>query len=149
MYELNNLNVVKDAYLAINENNMDVLLDCFDENVKWFAIGPPHRIPSAGTRYGVAQFEHYLSLSGDKFNPVEFISADDKVVAIGEQEFRVAKTGSSIRSPWVHVFTLRRGRITEVRAFYDTAATIDALGTELSNHQPKSAGRESRVPVIF
>src|SRR4030095_1041994 len=113
MHEVNNLNVVMDAYLAINENNIDVLLECFDENVKWCAMGSPHRIPAAGTRYGVEQLEHYLSLSTGKFKPVEFISADDKVVAIGEQEFRVAKTGSSIRSPWVHVFTVRRGRITE------------------------------------
>jgi ketosteroid isomerase-like protein len=149
MHEQKNLDVVKEAYVAINENCHDALLECFDENVKWFAIGSPHRIPTAGTRYGVEQLGHYLSLSGEKFKPLEFISDDDKVVALGEQEFHVGKTGSSIRSPWVHVFTVHRGRITEVRAFYDTAATIDAFDTDVSKRPGKQAVNQTRIPAIF
>jgi uncharacterized protein len=154
MHEDENVDVVKDAYRAFRENNFDVLLECLDENVKWFAIGPPHLIPTAGTRYGAEQVEQYFCLLGEKgelkrLTPLEFIAEDDRVVVIGEQEGEVTATGSSIRSPWVHVFTLRRGRIREFRAFYDTAATIDALDTAYQAARKKEFPADRRAPVIF
>lgn len=154
MHEPKNVDLVKDVYRAFQENNFYVFLDCLDENVKWFAIGPPHQIPTAGTRYGVEQVEQYFSLLSDsgelqKLKPVEFISEDDKVVVIGEQEYLVSKTGSIIRSPWAHVFTVRRGRITEFRAFYDTAAAVDALDTVLSARHRREPFSQPRVSRIF
>lgn len=149
-----NVDVVKDAYRAINENDFDVLLECFDENVKSFAIGSPHLIPTAGTHYGVEALEHYFLLLGGGgqhigLSPLEFVAEGDKVVVIGEHEFRVARTGSSIRSPWVHVFSVHRGRITEIRAFYDTAAAMYALDSDLSERNIEETVGHHRVPAIF
>lgn len=154
MHEHKNVDVVKDVYRAFHENNFYVFLDCLDENVKWFAIGPPHQIPTAGTRYGVEQVEQYFSLlseSGElqRLKPVEFISDDDKVVVIGEQEYEVSKTGSIIRSPWAHVFTVQRGRITEFRAFYDTAAAAEAMDSVIAAQHRRETVSQYRVPSIF
>jgi ketosteroid isomerase-like protein len=100
--------------------------------VKWFAIGPPEMIPTAGTRYGRDQVEEYFAtLEGAKevasLEPHEFIVEGDKVVAIGDLQRYVKSTGSVINSPWIHVFTLRQGKIAEFRSFYDTAAVIAAM----------------------
>jgi len=153
MNEHENVDVVKDAYRAFSEGNLDALMACLDDSVKWFAIGPPHLIPTAGTRYGPEQVEQYFSLlksSGQLKGwwPLEFIAEGDKVVAIGELQSEVRSTGSSIRSPWVHVFTLRKGKICEFRSFYDTAAAITAL--EPAPPSPRSrASSDFRRPAIY
>jgi ketosteroid isomerase-like protein len=152
MPEHENVNVVKDAYRAFTENNFDVLRECLDENVKWFALGPPHLIPTAGTRYGIEQVEQYfrlLKLSGLKsFTPLEFIAEEDKVVVIGDQMCDVTSTTLSRRSPWIHVFTLRQGRIWEFRAFYDTAATISAVNANIPTRNTSLRPVLAR-PAIF
>ena len=144
MSELDNLNVVRDAYLAYRERNFDALRDCLAKDVRWFAIGPPDLIPTAGTRYGHDQVEQYFAtLDGrediQSFEPEEFVIEGDKVVAIGDLERRVDSTGSLLQSPWVHVFTFRNGKISDFRSFYDTAAAIEAL----MGRQSRSAGAET------
>jgi|KBSSwiStaDraftv2_1062776.scaffolds.fasta_scaffold2999289_1 ketosteroid isomerase-like protein len=154
MHEHENVDVVKDAYRAVNENNFDVLRECLDENVKWFAIGPPHLIPTAGTRYGIEQVEQYFRLlqtSGElqKLTPLEFIAEENKVVAIGEQELNLVGNARASRSPWVHVFTFRRGRICEFRAFYDTASAVSALNAVIRTGKKLAPRLEPGIPAIF
>jgi ketosteroid isomerase-like protein len=137
-----NLNLVKDAYLAYRDRDMPALMNCLADNVKWFSIGPPESIPTAGTRYGRRQVEQYFATLKDteevgSLEPREFIAEGDKVVAIGVLQRQVKSTGSVISSPWIHVFTLQDGKIAEFRSFYDTAAAIEAL----ENSQPRPAGR--------
>jgi len=132
MSEHDNLNIVKETYAAYRKRNIPALLNCLADDVKWFSIGPPDIIPTAGTRHGRDQVEQYfVALDGmeeaDDFEPREFIVEGDKVVAIGDLRRYVPSTASLINSPWIHVFTLNEGKITEFRSFYDTAAAIAAL----------------------
>ena len=132
MSELDNLKVVRDAYMAYRDRNFDALRNCLAKDVRWFAIGPPDLIPTAGTRYGRDQVEQYFAILDGTENiqslePKEFIVEGDKVVAMGDLERRVDSTGSLFQSPWVHVFTLRNGKISDFRSFYDTAAAVTAL----------------------
>jgi len=153
MHENDNVNIVKDAYRAFAEGNLDVLLTVLDENVKWFAIGSPHLIPTAGTRYGPQYIDQYFSLlksNGQRkaYWPLEIIADGDKVVTIGEWQSEVNALGSVIRSPWVHVFTLRGGKICEFRSFYDTAAVITVADGVPSNSTSRRNGRLER-PAIY
>jgi uncharacterized protein len=132
MSKHDNLSVVRDAYLAYRDHNLDALRNCLAEDVKWFAIGPPDLIPTAGTRYGHDQVEQYFAnLDGmediQSFEPEEFIIEGDKVVAMGDLERRINSSGTLQQSPWVHIFTLREGKISDFRSFYDTAAAVTAL----------------------
>jgi ketosteroid isomerase-like protein len=134
MSELDNLKVVRDLYLAYRDRNFDALRNCLAEDVKWFAIGPPDIIPTAGTRYGQDQVEQYFVTLDDmeaieSFEPEEFILEGDKVVAMGDLERRVDSKGRVLQSPWVHVYTVRNGKITDFRSFYDTAAAVTALAS--------------------
>ena len=138
MNELDNLKVVRDVYLAYRDRNFDALRNCLAEDVKWFAIGPPDVIPTAGTRYGRDQVEQYFVTLDDiegieSFEPEEFILEGDKVVAMGDLERRIDSKGRVLQSPWVHVYTVRNGKITDFRSFYDTAAAVTALA---SGHSP-------------
>ena len=141
MSEQDNLSVVRSAYLAYRDRNFAALRNCLAEDVKWFAIGPPNLIPTAGTRYGRDQVEQYFAtLEGmediQSFEPEEFIVQGDKVVAIGDLERRIDALGNLRQSPWVHVFTLRQGKISNFRSFYDTAAAVTALATVVQSRAP-------------
>ena len=137
MSEHDNLNVVRDAYSAYRERDFAALRNGLAEDVKWYAIGSPTLIPTAGTRYGRDQVEEYFAtLEGAEevrsLEPREFIAEGDKVVAIGDLQRRVKATGNIINSPWIHVFTLHQGKIAEFRSFYDTAVAIAALDKQRS-----------------
>ena len=134
MNELDNLKVGRDVYLAYRDRNFDALRNCLAEDVKWFAIGPPDVIPTAGTRYGRDQVEQYFVTLDDiegieSFEPEEFILEGDKVVAMGDLERRIDSKGRVLQAPWVHVYTVRNGKITDFRSFYDTAAAVTALAS--------------------
>ena len=140
MSEHDNLSVVKDTYLAYRDRDIPALLNCLADDVKWFSLGPPDIIPTAGTRYGRRQVEQYFATLDDaeevgSLQPQEFIAEGNKVVAIGDLQRHGAS--SIINSPWIHVFTLQDGKITEFRSFYDTAAAIAALESK----QPRPASR--------
>jgi len=153
MREYNNLNVVKDAYMAYRDRDLPALLNCLAEDVRWFSIGPPDLVPTAGTRHGRDQVEQYFATLEDveeveNLKAHEFIVEGDKVVAIGDSQRHVKSTGSIINSPWVHVFTLHDGKIIEFRSFYDTAAAVTAL--EGAKSRPATRVRsESLRPSIF
>ena len=98
MSEYDNLNVVKEIYSAYRGRNIPALLNHLADDVRWFSIGPPEIIPTAGTRYGRNQVEQYFAtLDGmeelEGFEPQEFIVQGDKVVAIGDLERYVPSTG--------------------------------------------------------
>jgi len=131
MNEDKNVKTVKDAYSAYQDRNMTALLGCLTEDVRWFAVGPPNLIPTAGSRKGreqVGEFFAVLEASEDvqTFKPQHFVSQGDTVVVLGELKSRVRSTGSLINSPWVHVFTIRDGKVSDFRSFYDTAAAVAA-----------------------
>ena len=128
-----NVKSVKDAYMAFQDRNIPALLRCLTDDVQWFEVGPQDVIPTAGLRKGRKQVEEFfttLEATEDvqSFRPQNFIAQGDMVVVLGELTSRVRSTGSVINSPWVHVFKLSAGKISEFRSFYDSAAAVTAYG---------------------
>jgi uncharacterized protein len=133
MNEDKNLKVVKDAYLAYQDRNIPALLRCLTDDVRWFEIGPADLIPTAGKRKGREQVGEFFATLDRKedvqsFRPQHFVAQDDRVVVLGELKSRVRVNGAEINSPWVHVFTVSDGKISEFQSFYDTAAAVTAYG---------------------
>ena len=128
-----NVKSVKDAYMAFQDRNIPALLRCLTDDVRWFEVGPHDLIPTAGTRKGREQVEEFFttleaSEEVQSFRPNHFLAQGEMVVVLGELTSRVRSTGSVINSPWVHVFTLRAGKISEFQSFYDSAAAVTAYG---------------------
>jgi len=128
-----NVKSVKDAYMAFQDRNIPALLRCLTDDVQWFEVGPQDVVPTAGLRKGRKQVEEFfttLEATEDvqSFRPQNFIAQEDMVVVLGELTSRVRSTGSVINSPWVHVFKVSAGKISEFRSFYDSAAAVTAYG---------------------
>lgn len=60
----------------------------------------------------------------------EFITAGERVVAIGRIEGTTRQTAVPVDVPFVHVWTVREGRLQRLRAFTDTAVLSRALAKE-------------------
>jgi ketosteroid isomerase-like protein len=61
-----------------------------------------------------------------EFTPQEFFAAEDRVFVLGRYSWNIRKTGRAVSINWVHVFTLRNGKVTKFREFNDTAQFAEA-----------------------
>jgi ketosteroid isomerase-like protein len=88
-------------------------------------------VPVSGTWHGreqVGQFFQSLSDTQEarQFEPREFVAQDDKVVALGHYAWHVKSTGREWESDFVHVFSVRDGKVTRFQEYADTAAIAGA-----------------------
>ena len=132
MTEQENKQIVQDAYAAFGRGDVKGILNQLSDNVEWFLPGSPEILPAAGRRQGHEQVAQFFSTIDEtmefaNFTPEEFIAQGDKVVVIGRSSGRIKTTGKPIESDWVHVHTVRDGKIVSFREYYDTAAFNEAF----------------------
>jgi uncharacterized protein len=60
------------------------------------------------------------------FEPGEFISPGDNVTLLGWERTRARPSGKVFETEWVHIFTVRDGRIVRFWGIYDTEASASA-----------------------
>ena len=131
MTEQQNVQLVQQAYAAFSKADIDGVLRTLADDVDWFIPGPTGIIPFAGKRHGpqeVAEFFSALAAAqtAERFEPLEFLASDDKVVVLGAQRWRVNATGVTYEDEWAHVFMVENGRITKFKEYHDTAAEAAA-----------------------
>jgi len=130
MNEQDNAATVQEAYHNFKTGNMQGLLDQMAENVTW-ELPEIKGVPVAGKRTGrdgVKDF--FTTLARDQevleFEPLESLAQGDKVVSLGHYKWRVKDTGREYASDFVHIFTVRDGKITGFREHFDTAVVAAA-----------------------
>jgi hypothetical protein len=126
-----NLDVIRRGYDAFGRGDINTLLESFDEQVSWVTPGPPE-LATSGRRTGrqeVAEF--FVSVNElfdiQRFEPKDFLAQGDRVVVVGSETARARSTGNVIEVDWVHVFTMRNGKVVAFQEFFDTAAVVAAL----------------------
>jgi len=126
-----NLDVIRRGYEAFGRGDINTLLESFDEQVSWVTPGPPE-LATSGRRTGrqeVAEF--FVSVNElfdiQRFEPKDFLAQGDRVVVVGSETARARSTGNVIELDWVHVFTMRNGKVVAFQEFFDTAAVVAAL----------------------
>lgn len=123
--------LVMQAYQLYKEKNIKGLLALNDDKVEWIGQESDY-IPFAGSFHGkdqVTQFFSKLEQSQDvvKFEPQTFIAEGDKVAVTGIARWTVKATGQTYDSPWVHIFTIRNGKIARFEMHSNTAAAEAAF----------------------
>ena len=118
--------VVQEAYQAFGRKDVPALLNLLSETVDWEFVGSA-QLPYAGRRQGkqgVADFFAAVAKMDDihEFEPREFIEAGDHVTVLGWERTTAIDTGHSFESDWMHLFTVRDGKVTRWRGFFNTAA---------------------------
>ena len=129
MSEQQNLEIVRSAYAAFGRGDLEGLLALLDPQVSWRTPGPPD-LPTAGLRRGIAEVREFFGIllntfDLQEFRPSDFLAQGDKVVILGTSREGPKGTGRLVDFRWVHVFTIRNGKIVEFEEPADVSALVD------------------------
>jgi ketosteroid isomerase-like protein len=132
MGEQTNVAVVLQTYETVGRGDIPGVLDLLTDDVVWNLQGPS-TIPFAGVHRGREGIAEFFSLVGEalefeQFEPREIVTQGDTVVVLGYERSVAKMTGRLLEQEWVHVYTLREGKIATGRFFEDTAAEVVAFG---------------------
>ena len=130
MIEHHQLGTVQQAYSHFKHGDIPALLSLCSEDVEW-ELPEIENVAFSGMRRGKAEVQEFFStLEADQepvlFIPMEFITQGDKVVVLGHEEWKTRPGGHQYQTDWVHVFTVRNGKITHFKELMDTAALAAA-----------------------
>jgi ketosteroid isomerase-like protein len=131
MSEQENVKIVQQMYADFGQGNMPGVLNAMAEDVIW-KQAPTGPAPFAGTIRGREQLGDWFGQMDavsevEAFEPQEFIAQGDKVVVLGNYEYRSKATGKSWESDWAMVWSLRDGIITKGHIFENTLAQANAM----------------------
>jgi ketosteroid isomerase-like protein len=129
---MSNANIahIQTMYAAFGRGDVPALIAGLVPEVDWQSVGRQSDFPTLGPRKGTKAVEEFFKLVAENedfsdFTPREFYAAQDKVFVLGSYSLKVKKTGKPISSEWVHVFTLKDGKVTRFREHTDTAQFAD------------------------
>lgn len=140
-----NKQLVIEGYRLFQSGDIRKLLGNYHDDAE--SIGPELEfVPFAGSFHGKAEIAQFFAklhaaVHTIRFVPKEFIAEGDKVIVTGEATWMAKPSGRTYDSPWVHVFTVREGKIARFQAYYDTAATERAFLPD----QPGQAGTAAQL----
>ncbi len=117
-------------YQAFAAGDIPAVLQSFDENIEWteaegFSYGGTYR-------GGEAILDNvFMKLATEwtdfKAEPVEFLDAGERIVALGNYSGSYKATGKSMNAPFAHVWTLEDGKIVKFVQYTDTLKVSEVL----------------------
>ena len=121
-----NIALVQNLYAAFGRGDIATLLAALDANIDWCSIGRSSEYVAFGPRKGTAAVQQFFQQVAEheefsEFLPQEFYTADDKVFVLGRYALKMKKTGKPVACEWVHVFTIKNGKVAAWRENTDTA----------------------------
>jgi ketosteroid isomerase-like protein len=125
-----NTAIAQQAYENFKTGNIQALLDQLSDDVTW-QLPEIKGVPLAGKRTGRDDVrDFFATVARDQevleFEPLEAVAQGDKVVSLGHYKWRVKETGREFESDFVHVFTIRQGKIVAFREHFDSAVVAAA-----------------------
>ena len=126
-----NIALVQSLYAAFGKGDIATIIYSLTPDVAWHSGGRATDFPGFGPRKGQKAVEDFFKIIADNndfshFTPGDFYAADDKVFVLGDYAITLKKTGKKFASDWVHIFTIRGGKVTAFREFLDTALAAEA-----------------------
>jgi uncharacterized protein len=122
--------VVRRLYEAFNAGGADAAAEFYDEAIEWHDV---REFPDASVYYGKERARRelalYVELGGDfEIHPTELVEAGDRVVAVWTYRGVVTKGDMPVIHTFAHLWTVRQGRVTQVRQFSDPARAYAEAG---------------------
>jgi ketosteroid isomerase-like protein len=131
MSERANAELVQSFYANVAAGDIDAVIALLAPDFTIVYSGPPV-IPAAGTWNGHEGFRRWAQaalqghLPPESLSFAEFIVHGDKVVVPGHVTLRVKPTGKTCETDFLHLWTVRDGKLTSWRDFFDTYAVAQA-----------------------
>ncbi len=122
-----NVQLVHSAYDAFRRGDLGAVAEAFADDVEWET---PDSLPNGGLvsgRDAVIQNFSELPTIWNSFSvdPIEYIDAGDHVVVTGTQS--ASGPGGSFTARYLHLFTLKGGKVVRGEFIGDSAKARDVL----------------------
>lgn len=119
--------VVQKMFAAFGTGDVEKFLETVSDDTVWVYHGT--QVIPKGVYEGVEGARAFITgiLNNTEilnFEPLEYISQDNKVVVLGREHQRVKKTGKELKQQWVQVYTVENDLITRMEEF----ATSEVVG---------------------
>jgi ketosteroid isomerase-like protein len=126
-----NIGLVQSLYAAFMRGDIDSILAVATPDVTIGLDGRPQDVPMLGRHKGHAGLRDFFRILAEthditSFTPEEFYSDADKVFVLGRYRWTMKPSGRSGESEWVHVWTIRNGKVAVCRSLNDTALLAEA-----------------------
>tara|TARA_B100000686_G_C16073375_1_gene610399 strand:- start:53 stop:448 length:396 start_codon:yes stop_codon:yes gene_type:complete len=120
-----NIGVVQEAFKRFSEGDLPGFLNLCTDDIKWDHRGPNSPLNKLYTgKEGIKEFLGTLSTTQEviEFEPREYFSNGDRVVALGHFRFKVIETGNEWASDFAMAYTVTGGLISHWRGIFDMTA---------------------------
>jgi ketosteroid isomerase-like protein len=123
---------VQALYAAFGRGDVPAVLEMLEPEVDWTFVGPPEGYPVFGRRKGREGALAFFQALGETedievFEPQAFHEAGDSVAVEGRAALTLKTNGRKVAYDWVHLWTVRNGKVTRLKGFTDTAALVEAF----------------------
>jgi ketosteroid isomerase-like protein len=117
-------------YNAFSRWDLEELVSDLAHDVEWRL---PDTLPWGGTRHGHDGVLAFVSVSNDHVegrwaDPDDFLDAGDRLIVQGRMRGRAKASGRGYEVDFVHIWTMTDGVASRMRAYFDTAPIMAALG---------------------
>jgi ketosteroid isomerase-like protein len=128
-----NVALVQELYSAFGRRDIDAILGLISPDVEWGEPENPYN-PAAGTRHGQAGFMEWVQIGSQAeevqaLEPRRFLTDTDSVAVVGYTKCLAKATGKIYETDFVHLITLKDGKVTRFQEFFDTYAAGEAFRT--------------------
>jgi ketosteroid isomerase-like protein len=126
-----NIKLIQDTYAAFGRGDIPAVLGAMTDDVEIGIVGRAQDAPLFGMHKGHAGAGEFFKQLADAheitmFEPMKFAAAEDMVFVWGRYSWTMRKSGVSKTSEWLHVITIRGGKISLWRGHNDTAMLAEA-----------------------
>ncbi len=120
------VSLIQSLYAAFGRGDIATIIAALAPDVDWRLNGSRSDHPLLGSwqgQKGVQAFFDELAQVQDfsEFSPREFFAAGDRVFVLGRYAATMRKTGRKAACDWLHMFTVRGGKVVAFLEFTDTA----------------------------
>ena len=126
-----NIAMVQKLYGAFSRRDMPAVLESLASDVIWQEPANPFN-PAAGTRHGHEGFLEWARIGRDAeeiltLEPNNLLAGPDMVAVVGFMRCQAKPTGKVYESDFVHLITVKDGKVARFQGFFDTFAAGEAF----------------------
>jgi len=126
-----NLGLVEQLYATFVRREIPAIVALLADDVEWSEPDNPHN-PAGGTRRGHQGFLEWLAIGRDAEDILtldihKMLTDHDTVAVGGDMRCLATPTGKTYESDFVHLVTLRSGKVLKFQEFFDTHAAAEAF----------------------
>jgi ketosteroid isomerase-like protein len=126
-----NIKIVQQLYSAFTKPDINTIIGLLSADVEWGEPENPFN-PAGGTRHGHQGFLEWLNIGKQAEDILilelkKMLTDEDSVAVLGYTKCRAIPTGKTYESDFIHLITIKAGKVTKFQEFFDTYIAGEAF----------------------